>query len=157
MNRNIQDCMSATERMTTWLLDLEKRPFSLNTHYLSDYREKFIAFYKNERQRYVKPDTSSTSPPNPENVNEALAALAKLGLVGIKPEDLWKLHHSDQMEPALAIMADVRAYFQGQQRFPRFVLFHILNIHVQLLISDLLILCPWQLTKNWCVASEEMS
>lgn len=160
MSRHIQDCMSATQRMITWLLSVEERPFSLNTHYLADYREKFLAFYKNERQRYSQSGASSSSQPNPESVNEALAALAKLGLTGIKQEDLWKLHRSDQMEPALAIMADVRAYFQGEHKCSRSVITYILHDTfgcVQLLISGLLTTCPWQLTMNWCVASEEMS
>lgn len=122
MIRHIQDRMSATEQMITWLLGLEERPFSLNTHYLADYREKFLAFYKHERQRYSPMGASLSSTPNAENVNEALAALAKMGLTGITHEDLWKLHQSDQMEPALTIMADVRAYFQGKYSFPRFVL-----------------------------------
>jgi hypothetical protein len=42
-----------------------------------------------------------------------LAGLAELGVVGVKPEDIPKLLPPDQMEPALVIMADVRAYFQG--------------------------------------------
>lgn len=160
MNRHVQDCMSATERMITWLLSVEERPFSLNTHYLADYREKFLAFYKNERQRYNQSGALSSLQPNPESVNEALAALAKLGLTGIKQEDLWKLHRSDQMEPALAIMADLRAYFQGEHRYSRCILTYILHDmfgHVQLPTSDLPTTCPWQLTMNWCVASEEMS
>ena len=44
---------------------------------------------------------------------KVLAGLAELGVVGVKPEDIPKLLPPDRMEPALVIMADVRAYFQG--------------------------------------------
>lgn len=139
MNRHLKDCMSTTERMITWLLSLEERPFSLNTHYLADYRQKFLAFYKEERQRYTQITSSS---PTPESVNEALAALAKLGLTGVTQQDLWKLHPSDQMEPALTIMADVRAYFQGKDTVLRATLIYNLFRHVQLPISVLPITYP---------------
>lgn len=42
-----------------------------------------------------------------------MAALVEMGITGIKPEDLFKILPTDQMAPAIDIMADVRAYFQG--------------------------------------------
>ncbi|KAF8885931.1 hypothetical protein BD779DRAFT_643686 [Infundibulicybe gibba] len=35
-----------------------------------------------------------------------------MGILDVKPEELAKLLPSDEMGPALSIMADVRAYFQ---------------------------------------------
>ena len=61
-----------------------------------------------------KPATSFFQP----SVKNALASLAAIGLSGVKAEDLPKLLPPDQMEPALIIMADVRAYFQGAFFFP---------------------------------------
>lgn len=49
----------------------------------------------------------------PTGIAKVLAGLAEMGINGVKPEDLPKLLPADKMEPALAIMADVRAYFQG--------------------------------------------
>ena len=46
-------------------------------------------------------------------ISKVLAGLAEIGMSGIKAEDLPKLLPPDRMEPALTIMADVRAYFQG--------------------------------------------
>ena len=43
---------------------------------------------------------------------EAIAALAKLGYVGLTPDDLGKLHPPDIYEEELEVMAEVRAYFQ---------------------------------------------
>jgi hypothetical protein len=110
----------------------------LNTHYLADYKAKFLAHYKGSRERQenvelVKSiDEHNTSPPSPPSfafatfgtsepaasvvrpsVKSALASLAAIGIPGVKAEDLPKLLPPDRMEPALLIMADVRAYFQG--------------------------------------------
>jgi len=42
-----------------------------------------------------------------------MSGLAEIGLIGVQARDLAKLFKIDDMEPALEIMADVRAYFQG--------------------------------------------
>ena len=61
----------------------------------------------------IKPANSFFQP----SVKSALASLAAIGLPGVKAEDLAKLLPPDRMEPALMIMADVRAYFQGVSSF----------------------------------------
>jgi hypothetical protein len=38
--------MYSTQERVAWILALEDRPFSLNTHYLADYKTKFLAYYK---------------------------------------------------------------------------------------------------------------
>ncbi|KAF7304101.1 hypothetical protein MIND_00641600 [Mycena indigotica] len=51
--------------------------------------------------------------PGPKpTISSVLGQLASLGLPGVAAADLAKLLPSDKMEPALEIMADVRAYFQ---------------------------------------------
>jgi hypothetical protein len=57
---------------------------------------------------------------SPSGVSKVLAGLVDIGMVGVQPEDLPKLLPSDEMEPALDIMADVRSYFQGG--FPHHIL-----------------------------------
>ncbi len=55
--------------------------------------------------------TSGTKPQHDEQaIREALAALAKLGL-NVTAEDLGKLNPPDEYEDELALMAEVRAYF----------------------------------------------
>jgi hypothetical protein len=111
---------------------LEDRPFSLNTHYLADYKDKFLAYYRGAREKdrnvdlmraietYTPPVSSSAfnrnAPSNqaPTGIAKVLAGLVEIGIIGIRPEDLAKLIPPDGMEPALIIMADVRAYFQGE-------------------------------------------
>ncbi|KAH9937926.1 P-loop containing nucleoside triphosphate hydrolase protein [Epithele typhae] len=45
-------------------------------------------------------------------VPEALATLARLGYTGLTEEDLGRLRQADEYEDELAVMAEVRAYFQ---------------------------------------------
>jgi hypothetical protein len=49
----------------------------------------------------------------PTGVAQILSGLAEIRMSGVKPEDSPRLLPPDNMAPALVIMADVRAYFQG--------------------------------------------
>ena len=127
VQQHITQCLGHAEERISWLIALEDRPYSLNTHYYADYRSKFLAHYKGSRESDEYSDlmktirTSSAQisrnlpypSSNPTGVAKALAGLAEMGMSGVKPEDLSKLFPPDKMEPALMIMADVRAYFQG--------------------------------------------
>lgn len=103
----------------------------MNTHYLADYKDKFLAYYKGARQRDQNPTlmtairdyTSQSSTGrdwnqsnSPTGITKALAGLVEAGFHGVTPEDLPKVMPPDIMEPALIIMADVRAYFQGNPK-----------------------------------------
>jgi hypothetical protein len=156
---HLKKCLSATESQIDWLLRLESRPFTLNSHYLSDYKDKFLSHYKGLRRQDLhathnlmqKPSvpasifTRGTSTGNmpdifkfgnatvaapgssqfqsmessltDEKVNAVMAGLADLGFHGLTATDLAKLLPLDEMEPAINIMAEVRAYFQGQTFF----------------------------------------
>ncbi len=117
--------LQRTEEKVDWLYSLEDLPFTLNTHYLADYNAKFFAYYKGARQRASSGDVISklqglqsgvgtTSVQyTTTNITNAISALAAIGIEGVKANDLAKLLPPDQMEPALSIMAEVRAYFQG--------------------------------------------
>ncbi|KAF8957357.1 P-loop containing nucleoside triphosphate hydrolase protein [Flammula alnicola] len=176
--QHINECLERAEERIKWLQRLEDVPFSLNTHYLSDYKSKFLAHYRGARAKYMQndlakyieqykattsqptqqpfvpapaPAPSPTPSPFPKTFKSAFApapatpafptsaafapvlgttqpnflapqihtgftkvlgGLAEIGMTGVKPEDLQKLLPPDRMEPALVIMADVRAYFQ---------------------------------------------
>ncbi|KAG5337798.1 hypothetical protein C0989_008853 [Termitomyces sp. Mn162] len=130
---HLKKCMERTEKRIDWLMKLETRPFSLNTHYLADYKDKFLTYYRTAREKDRNPTLMATiehynrsssssvvhfgrsraeSPPALTGVAKVLASLVEIGFVGVKPEALTKLIEPDGMEPALTIMADVRAYFQ---------------------------------------------
>ena len=53
-------------------------------------------------------------PAGPTGIGKVLAGLAEMGLRQVKAEDIPKLLPPDKMQPALHIMSDVRAYFQGE-------------------------------------------
>lgn len=117
--------MERAEDRVAWLLSLEDRSFSLNTHYLADYRDKFLAYYKGARDwdRNVNLKTAiqtytTARTPAQTGIAKVLAGLAEIGVHSVKPEDLAKLTPPDAKEPALVIMADVRAYFQGTSFLP---------------------------------------
>ncbi|KAF8152891.1 P-loop containing nucleoside triphosphate hydrolase protein [Pholiota molesta] len=166
LKQHFGNCLLRAEERVKWLLRLEDVPFSLNTHYLSNYTSQFLAHYKGAREAYLNttanatigtqaaspapfqwtpnsfpgvkksaqesfaspnqltfeaqnPQKSAFGTPTAPNQTQAhpalskvLSGLAELGLTGVKAEDLPKLLPPDPMEPALVIMADVRAYFQ---------------------------------------------
>ncbi|KAG6825067.1 hypothetical protein H0H92_004951 [Tricholoma furcatifolium] len=122
---HLKKCLERAEERIDWLVKLEDRPFTLNTHYLIDYKEKFLAHFRSAREKDRNPRLMSaieeyrptpllrgSSSPAPSGVAKVLASLVEMGITGVKPESLVKLIEPDGMEPALHIMADVRAYFQ---------------------------------------------
>jgi len=102
-----------TKERIEWIFQLENSPTTLNTHYFSAYRDKFLAYYKGPR------DTNGLASQlwNPTGVQKAISSLADIGL-NARPEDLPKLLPADPMEAAITIMASVRAYFQGEPMVP---------------------------------------
>jgi hypothetical protein len=113
MQDHIQKCMGRAEERVVWLLALEDRPFSLNTHYLADYQRADNANLTSAIMTYAAPARDTTRGASPTGIAKVLAGLVEIGMHNVKPEDLAKLIPPDVMEPALGIMADVRAYFQG--------------------------------------------
>lgn len=111
-------------------LEVERMPYTQNTHYLQSSVDKWLAKYKTQRKEenpspalaFAMPDFS----PNSRKVNgfdksdnakqqymrEALAILARIGYPGLKEEDLGRLHAPDEYETELDVMAEVRGYFQ---------------------------------------------
>lgn len=131
VQEHLRKQLEQAEAKIEWLVELESLPFTLNTHYLSDYTDKFLAHYKGLRQQQDHGSVSSAltkyTPPNPLppgntpkrsastnpsiSISEALAGLSSIG-IHAKASDLAKLLPPDEMEDALKIMADVRGYFQ---------------------------------------------
>ncbi|KAG6810923.1 hypothetical protein H0H92_009758 [Tricholoma furcatifolium] len=119
---HLNKCLERAEERIDWLVKLEDLPFTLNTHYLTDYKEKFLAHFRSAREKDRNPklmtaideysSTAVLSSPAPTGIAKVLASLVEMGITGVKPEALAKLIEPDGMGPALHIMADVRAYFQ---------------------------------------------
>ena len=123
VQEHVKKCGETTMQRIEWLIELEKRPRTLNVHYYQDYRDKFMAYYRGWRHagshggivsRLEKYSSRSASKSEfGQSTAKVLAGLAEIGMQGVKPADLPKLLPSDPLEPALSIMATVRAYFQG--------------------------------------------
>ena len=128
MQDHLKFCFARTKQKINWLVDLEDTPFSLNTHYLYDYKSKFLTFYRGIRNKgnykdimvqidaYIPSSSSHNNHKNASSsygISKVMSGLAEIGLIGVQARDLAKLFKIDDMEPALEIMADVRAYFQG--------------------------------------------
>ncbi|EGO00516.1 hypothetical protein SERLA73DRAFT_71538 [Serpula lacrymans var. lacrymans S7.3] len=119
---HLDSCAKKTRQHIEWLLEVEKSPNTLNVHYYSDYKDKFLSFYKGRRNDQSHGNTLENLrsfrsvqgfPTTFESaVNKAISGLSDMGISGINPADLAKLLPVDPMEPALVIMAGVRAYFQ---------------------------------------------
>ncbi|KAJ7814534.1 P-loop containing nucleoside triphosphate hydrolase protein [Mycena olivaceomarginata] len=121
----VQDYMKqrvdAAQALISKLIALEEDgPLTLNEHYLADYKTKFLSDYKSTREKAQNPVLVNaieahrlvSSPTAYPGIAQVLVGLAAVGLNGIDAEDLVKLLPPDRMDPALNIMADVRAYFQ---------------------------------------------
>ncbi|XP_006461470.1 hypothetical protein AGABI2DRAFT_192973 [Agaricus bisporus var. bisporus H97] len=153
MYEHLGNCLEAAKKKVAWLLKVEGEPFTVNNHYLADYKEKFLVYYRRARRdakrKALSPGTRRPSPTkmtsmamaeetrSPMNrsrsvfqsasidegavdpITEALTALSRAGYPGLTQDDLPKLLGQDDMEPALEIMATVRAYFQVS--YKRFV------------------------------------
>jgi hypothetical protein len=124
VNEHLDNAAKQAKEKINWLLELEKAPTTLNVHYYSDYKTKFLGYYRgcrdkgeltNKLQSYRAPTTVHSNPVHgqafQQAIHKALAGLTEAGL-SVQASDIAKLLPADPMEPALLIMAGVRAYFQ---------------------------------------------
>ncbi|KAJ7653846.1 P-loop containing nucleoside triphosphate hydrolase protein [Mycena rosella] len=123
----IKQRAAATQALISKLILLEEGGLlTLNEHYLADYKDKFLSYYKGARETAQNPVLAAAIQayrPNQftftyrsknrlPDITQVLSGLASIGLSGIDAKDLVKLLAPDRMDPALNIMSDVRAYFQ---------------------------------------------
>jgi len=97
------------------LCQSEDAPYTQNEDFFFSIRTKLLSKYKscyrqaNGRTALFQSNGSRTQQ---QLISDAMAALAKLGLHGFNAEDMIKVLPEEKMDPALEIMAEVRAYFQ---------------------------------------------
>ena len=116
MKDHVEKCADAAAQRIDSLLEEEKEPFTMNEHYFMEYRSKFLAYYKKARQKesqFIKNIENKTDGNMVTYMNNAISYLTAMGAQGLDSTSLAKLLPSDPMDPAVEIMADVRAYFQG--------------------------------------------
>jgi len=117
MQKRLKGLLEDTCKRVDWLHDLEHgRAFTLNHHCLAAYLDKFTSFFKECRYNDKLPSSlRGYGLTDTTNRRDALSALARLGIHNVEDRDLAKLLPYDMMEPYIKIMAEVRAYFQGEQ------------------------------------------
>ena len=111
-----------TSSLIRLLLEVEKEPSTLHTHYFKDYRRKIFAFYKGIFNGNMNGDfigrLQSPLLQSSEftiTLESILSNLRKIGFHNVRPLELAVLRASvdSDSDDAIKIMADVRAYFQG--------------------------------------------
>lgn len=125
MQEHLEKCADAASQHIEFLVEQELEPFTMNDHLYLEYRSNFLAHYKGawlrEKSNFMKNLENSDDRSIVEALKETLTGLTKLGLESANAPALAKLLPSDPMEPAIGIMADVRAYFQGASYIFSFV------------------------------------
>lgn len=107
---------------------MDLQPYTQNQEYYDTCRRKLYLRYKTLYQQSQPSGVAQgfidllqsnvtrgfiDSMVSPELV-AVLDGLARLGLPLLQPMDLTALLPTDEFDPALVVMADVRAYFQGK-------------------------------------------
>ncbi|CAE6500374.1 unnamed protein product [Rhizoctonia solani] len=118
----LDECKTATVQELEFLLDMESLPFTLNSHYYLDYKEKFLkhyAMFRNNRSALGKslrarpPSNWEETIESPDPLEVALENLRRAGFHKLSREDLVKLLPADfSQQAALEMMASSRAYYQ---------------------------------------------
>lgn len=119
---HVNKCRDVARIRINWLLQLEKTPYTINDNYFSERRDKYLAKYRLERSQsnadgrklaqavsYYQHSKSLEF----DKINAVLSNLTAMGITTVEAQHLVKLLPTDPMEPALQIMASVRAYFEG--------------------------------------------
>jgi hypothetical protein len=118
----IVGCREYADAQTQFLIHIENnQTFTTNTHYLADYKEKFTTYYKSVRKdqegktSFVEGVVQGLGGETDfaKSLSEVIAHLTKMGL-SVDPQELIKLMDSDVDEDVIDIMAEVRAYYQGE-------------------------------------------
>jgi hypothetical protein len=119
----IKECATTAHNRLDWLLELEGSPFTLNTHCFTEYKDKFMEYYRGLANLSEKSDLASALVTGSleaagdavrKGIPEALAALAKAGLRELATRDLAKLLVRNKDERALEVMAEVHAYYESK-------------------------------------------
>ena len=86
----------------------------MSKHYFMEYRSKFLAHYTEARLKAKSQFVRNLDDGDMmQAMNDAISSLTRMGLEAADASLLANLLPLDPMEPAIGIMADVRAYFQG--------------------------------------------
>jgi hypothetical protein len=117
----------AHERMMHCIEIEREEPSTVNEHYLSDYKSKYLARYRAERKAHSGSGVNGDLRTfinggfdRSSSFRDTISYLQAMGFPSdLKREDFLRLLKPDTSEEALDIMAEVRAYYQGQFLYNR--------------------------------------
>jgi protein subunit release factor A len=114
---HVEKCADAAAQHIGFLLEEEQEPFTMNEHYFMEYRSKFLAYYREARLRAQSQFIRNLENREDEDImnamNDAISSVTRMGLEAANASLFANLLPADPMDPAIGIMAEVRAYFQG--------------------------------------------
>ena len=109
-----------TSSLIKFLLEAEKEPSTQHTHYFKGYRCEYFSFYKGIYNSSSNSDfierLRSTGDQSSEfriAVETVISNLRIIGFHNVQPLELAVLRASDDVDGAIKVMADGRAYLQG--------------------------------------------
>ena len=120
---HLNTCTKLAHERMMQCIELEREePTTVNEHYLSDYKSKYLARYRAERKSHQGSGVNHTlrsfingAYAHNSNFSNACSHLQSLGFPSdLTREDFLRLLKPDASDEALDIMAEVRAYYQGE-------------------------------------------
>jgi hypothetical protein len=117
LKKHVEKCADAAAQHIGSLLEEEQEPFTMNEHYFMEYRSKFLAYYREARlkakSQFIRNLENRDDGDMMAAMRDAISSLTRMGLEAADASLLANLLPSDPTDPAIGIMAEVRAYFQG--------------------------------------------
>ena len=120
---HLNTCTKLAHERMMQCIELEREePTTVNEHYLSDYKSKYLARYRAERKSHQGSGVNNDlrnfingAFDRTFELNQVRSHLEGMGFpLDLKKEDFLRLLKPDTSEEALDIMAEVRAYYQGE-------------------------------------------
>jgi hypothetical protein len=127
MHDVLDKCRYTALEHINWFLKAEDSVSTLNEHYYSDYKNKFLAYHRSPPQHWSQYEDHSGVRDYvraPSSLSMVISGLNQMGIHDVRRADIPKLLPSLPYQPALLIMAGVRGYVQGRTIFSRLLLFH---------------------------------
>ncbi|KAJ7108734.1 P-loop containing nucleoside triphosphate hydrolase protein [Mycena epipterygia] len=104
--------LSPTTRSAEPVFDLTKQPFGAAPPDLTRSIPSGLNAFKPQAEGSSSGASNSLAMSDPEKINSVLAQLADLGYPGVTSDDFGKLRQVDEYETEIAVMSEVRGYFQ---------------------------------------------
>lgn len=110
----VQTLFKSAKKILQSVCESESQPWTQNDEYYFLCRNEFLSTYRTIYRESTRSDVNLLSSNSDRTANNILSGLVQLGIHGVTKLDLAKLMPPNPFDAALDIMAEVRAYFQGE-------------------------------------------